>query len=133
MVLQRFVESGGIDYRLFVVGDEVRACVRRTAPHGDWRSNAALGATVEQAVADREWAQVALRAARALGLDFAGVDLAVTAQGPTVLEVNGVPNFRAVFEATGKDMAQAMADWVAARPKVRVSEAKRRSEWLVAR
>ena len=65
MVLQRFVESGGVDYRLFVVGDEVRACVRRTAPHGDWRSNAALGATVEQAVADREWAQVALRAARA--------------------------------------------------------------------
>ena len=132
MVLQRFVESGGVDYRLFVVGEEVKACVRRTAPLGDWRSNAALGATVEQAVAAPEWEQVALRAAHALGLDFAGVDLAVTAQGPTVLEVNGVPNFRAVFEATGKDMARAMADWVAARPTARVCDGKRRSEWLMA-
>ncbi|MFM2153424.1 MAG: hypothetical protein RL199_1859 [Pseudomonadota bacterium] len=119
MVLQRFLDTGGVDYRLFVVGDRVRACVRRTAPSGEWRSNAARGAVVEEVTPPPAWGDVALRAAKVLGLDFAGVDLAVTDDGPTVLEVNGVPSFRAVFEATGRDMALAMADWVASRVKDR--------------
>jgi tetrahydromethanopterin:alpha-L-glutamate ligase len=131
-MLQRFVETGGVDYRLFVVGGEVKACVRRTAPRGDWRSNAARGAGVAEASSSREWDRVALAAARALGLDFAGVDLAVTAEGPTVLEVNGVPNFRAVFEATGRDMARAMAAWVAVRAARTAARPARPSEWLAA-
>jgi ribosomal protein S6--L-glutamate ligase len=131
-MLQRFVETGGVDYRLFVGGGEVKACVRRTAPRGDWRSNAARGAGVAEASSSREWDRVALAAARALGLDFAGVDLAVTAEGPTVLEVNGVPNFRAVFEATGRDMARAMAAWVAVRAARTAARPARPSEWLAA-
>jgi len=109
MLLQRFVPPGGIDYRLFVVGDRVEACIRREAPTGEWRSNVAQGGRSVPAVAHRLWRDMAIEATRALGLEFAGIDLAVGDDGPTVLEVNGVPNFRGVYQATGRNMAQAIA------------------------
>ena len=108
-LVQRFVASGGVDYRLFVVGDKVEACVRRQAPAGDFRSNAARGGRVVPAVAHRLWRELAVEATRTLGLSFAGVDLAVGEGGPAILEVNGFPSFRAVHRATGRDMAEAMA------------------------
>lgn len=108
-LVQRFVPPGGVDYRLFVVGDRVEACVRREASGREWRSNAARGSRVLPAVALRAWREVAIEATRAVGLAFAGVDVALTADGPTVLEVNGFPSFRAVLRATGHDMAGPIA------------------------
>lgn len=109
LLVQRFVATGGVDYRLFVVGDQVEACVRREAPPGGWRSNAVRGGRVSPCVARPSWTELAIEAARALGLEVAGVDLAVVAGRPTVLEVNGFPNFRAVHRATGRDMAVPIA------------------------
>lgn len=108
-LVQRFVPPGGVDYRLFVVGDKVEGCVRREAPAGEWRSNAAQGGTFVEANPHREWRTVAIEAARVLGLEVAGIDLAIGPDGPLVLEVNGVPNFRAMFDATGIDMAPLVA------------------------
>jgi len=111
-VLQRWVETGGVDYRLFVVDGRVEACLRRTAAPGDWRTNAELGGHQEPIVAPRAWQEVAVSAAAAVGLAFGGVDLAVDANGPTVLEVNGFPGFEAIYETTGRDMADAVAQLV---------------------
>jgi ribosomal protein S6--L-glutamate ligase len=108
-LLQRFVPPGGTDYRLFVVGDRVEACIRREAPEGDWRTNIARGSTAAEMVPHRLWSDIAVEAARALQLDLAGVDLAVSTDGPTVLEVNGWPSFQGIYRATGRDMAEAIA------------------------
>jgi ribosomal protein S6--L-glutamate ligase len=108
-LLQRFVPPGGADYRLFVVGDRVEACIRREAPLGEWRSNVARGGQAIPAVAHRLWRDIAVGATQALGLEVAGIDLAVGDEGPMVLEVNGFPNFKGVYQATGRDMSTAIA------------------------
>lgn len=112
-LVQRFVPPGGVDYRLFIVGDKVEACVRRESTAGDWQTNAARGARILAAVPHRSWRDAAVAATHALGLDVAGVDLAVSNGLATVLEVNGFPNFRAIHEATGRDMAPLIAGRVA--------------------
>jgi RimK family alpha-L-glutamate ligase len=106
---QRFVPTGGVDYRLFVVGDRVEACVRREVPPGDFRSNEGLGARMAPEPPRPAWGTLAVDAVRALGLDFGGVDLALEEGRPTVLEVNGSPGYRALFEATGCDMSVPIA------------------------
>ncbi len=130
-LLQRFIPPGGIDYRLFVVGDRVEACIRRESAPGEWRSNVARGGRAVAAVAPRLWRDLAIDAARVLGLEIAGVDLAVGPDGPTVLEVNGVPNFRGIYDATSRDMAPliaARAARVARAARRRGSEHRARAE-----
>ncbi len=127
-LVQRFVAPGGVDYRLFVVGDKVEACIRREARAGQLRSNAALGARAVPAVARRLWRELAVEATRVLGLSFAGVDLVEGDSGPAILEVNGFPGFRAIQRATARDMAEAIARFVA--HAVRWSRRSRRGERL---
>lgn len=109
VLVQRFVPPGGSDLRLFVVGDRVEACIRRIAAEGEWRSNVGRGARAVRAIARPAWKTVAIEATRALGLEVAGVDLALDGDAPTVLEVNGFPGFHGVYEATGRDMAPFVA------------------------
>ncbi|HZZ84505.1 MAG TPA: RimK family alpha-L-glutamate ligase [Anaeromyxobacteraceae bacterium] len=113
--LQQLVPSGGRDLRLFVVGGCVVGAIERRAPPGEWRSNVARGATVRPYVAEGEVRAIAEGAATALGLDYAGVDLADGGEGATVLEVNGNPSWRGILEATGQDMAERIAEHVLAR------------------
>lgn len=113
--LQELVPTGGRDLRLFVVGGCVAGAVERAAPPGEWRTNAARGATVRPYVAAGEVRAIAEGAAAALGLDYAGVDLADGGAGATVLEVNGNPSWRGILEATGQDMAERIAEHVLAR------------------
>lgn len=108
-LVQRFVSPGGVDFRLFVVGGKVEGCIRREAQGGEWRSNVGRGARSFPAVASVAWQTIAIEATRALGLEVAGVDLALDAGQPTVLEVNGFPRFMGLLKATGKDMAPAIA------------------------
>lgn len=109
-LVQRFIAPGGTDYRLFVVGDKVEGCIRRdSTDESDWRANAALGSRAVPMAAHRSWREVAIAATRALGLEVAGVDLALDNGAPTVFEVNGVPNFRALYRATRRDMAPLIA------------------------
>ena len=98
-----------MDYRLFVVDGRVEGCIERRAMAGEWRANASRGARVIPFVPGRRMREIAIEAARALDLDVAGVDLALGDEGPTVLEVNGRPSFRALFKATDKDMARPIA------------------------
>lgn len=105
LYLQAFVDHGGRDVRAFVVGGRVEAAIERRAPPGEFRTNVSVGGEPRELRLPEETEAVAEAAARALGLDWAGVDLAVGPDGPRVLEVNGSPNFEGIYQATGLDMA----------------------------
>jgi ribosomal protein S6--L-glutamate ligase len=112
-------EAGGRDLRLLVLGGKVIACYERRAPADDFRSNlhrGGCGVPHEPADGERE---LALAAAGALGLDFAGVDLLPTDAGPKVLEVNSVPGFRGAEEVTGADVAGAVIGHIEGRVRGR--------------
>lgn len=113
--LQEWVPNPGRDIRVFVVGDRATGAMVRIAPPGDWRTNVERGARVQPIRAGPALARTAVMAARALGLDWAGVDVALGAEGPTVLEVNGNPSWKGILEATGEDMAEPIAEHVWAR------------------
>ena len=112
-LVQEFVaEAEGADLRCFVVGDRVVAAMQRQAAAGDFRSNLHRGGTataVETSQAERD---VAVRAAQAVGLGVAGVDLIRSRRGPLVLEVNASPGLEGIEEATGIDIARNIVDHV---------------------
>lgn len=117
--LQEYVPHPGRDARVFVVGDRVAGAMERRAPAGEWRTNVERGATVRELGRDGALATLALGAAQALGLDWAGVDVVAGPAGPTVLEVNGNPSWQGLLAATGEDMAEPIAEHVWARAQRR--------------
>lgn len=106
VLLQQFVkESAGSDIRAFVVGDRVVASMKRTASGGDFRSNIHQGGSAHALTLDDHTQQVAIRAAHAVGLRVAGVDLIEGKNGPLVIEVNSSPGLEGIEGATGMDIA----------------------------
>jgi ribosomal protein S6--L-glutamate ligase len=116
--LQRYVDHGGCDLRLFVLGGQVIAAMRRTAGGDDWRTNIACGGSGEAMTPDAAVAALAVDSAAACGAWVAGVDIALDRAGqPWVLEVNAVPGWRELARVTRIDIAAAVlaaADRVAA-------------------
>ena len=108
ILLQELVaESRGRDVRAFVVGDAVVAAMRRTARSGEFRSNIHRGGVAEAVTLDREFAEAAVKAARVMGLEVAGVDMLEARSGPKIMEVNSSPGFEGLERATGVDIARA--------------------------
>ena len=113
-VVQEFIgEAEGADLRCFVVGDRVVASMRRQAPEGDFRSNLHRGGTAEPVQASENEKDVAVRAARSLGLNVAGVDLIRAQRGPLVLEVNSTPGLEGIEQVCAEDVAGAIVDHIA--------------------
>jgi ribosomal protein S6--L-glutamate ligase len=108
--LQRAVDHGGRDVRVFVVGGRVIAAIERRS-RTDWRTNVSRGGTAEPFELPDDWQRLALSAAAVVGADYAGVDLLPTRDDQVfVLEVNGIPGWRALQAATGVDVADAIVD-----------------------
>jgi RimK family alpha-L-glutamate ligase len=109
--LQRTIEHGGRDVRAFVVGDRVLGAIERSA--AGWRTNVSRGAAARPVELSPEWTELALRAARAVGADYAGVDLIPALDGEVyVIEVNAIPGWQGLQEATGLDVAGAIVEHV---------------------
>ncbi|HEY9449219.1 MAG TPA: RimK family alpha-L-glutamate ligase [Gemmatimonadaceae bacterium] len=107
--LQRAIAHGGRDIRAFVVGDRVIGAIERSAV--GWRTNIARGGKPRAITLPPEWCAMALCAARAVGAEYAGVDLLPADDGTVyVLEVNGIPGWHGLQEATSIDVAQAIVD-----------------------
>jgi RimK family alpha-L-glutamate ligase len=100
------------DVRVYVVGDEVVGAMTRYAPEEDWRTNVALGGSVEDATDElpEEVIDMACRASDVVGLDYAGVDLVQSVDGWYVLEVNPTAGFKGLFEATKRSPAPFIAE-----------------------
>ena len=113
LYVQEFIEHEGRDVRALVIGDRVLAMERTSA--GDFRTNLSRGGEARPATISRAWEELALRASAAVGTLVAGVDLLPTADGPFLLEVNGVPGWRGIQRVTGVDVAEAIVAELLAR------------------
>lgn len=111
LLLQEKV-GDGTDIRAFVVEGQVVAAMRRVPPRGEWRSNAARGGSAHPQAVDPQLAELAVKAAEAVGAFYAGVDILV-GDGYYVNEVNGISEFKALQRATGVDVAEVLIAAVA--------------------
>ena len=100
VLLQEYIPNPGVDIRAFVVGDQVIGSMKRIAALNEWRSNIHLGAKGVSVELDERSVAIAVRAARAVGLEISGVDMIFRDDEPYVLEVNASPGFRGLLEAT---------------------------------
>ena len=113
ILVQEFIkEARGQDLRCFVVGRRVVAAMQRSAPPGEFRSNIHQGGTAEAVKLTPLERRTAVRAARALGLNVAGVDIVRSDRGPLVLEVNSSPGLQGIEGSTGVDVAAAILKFV---------------------
>jgi ribosomal protein S6--L-glutamate ligase len=120
ILVQEFVaEAEGADIRCIVLGGKVIAAMQRQAAAGEFRSNLHLGGRAFKVKLTLEERKLAKRAALAIGLDLAGVDMLRTKTGPKVLEVNASPGLEGIEGVTGKDLAGMILDHVISKASAR--------------
>lgn len=107
ITVQEYIrEAGGADIRCLVVGDRVVAAMKRQAAEGEFRSNLHRGGTGSAIKITPDERATAVRAAKTMGLNVAGVDLLRSNHGPLVMEVNSSPGFEGVESTTNIDVAE---------------------------
>ena len=113
ILVQEFVkEAGGADIRCIIVGGRVVAAMKRQGAPGEFRSNLHRGGSAEAVKLSTKERRTAVKAAKALGLSVAGVDLLRSERGPLLLEVNSSPGLEGVENATGVDVAGEIIEFV---------------------
>jgi ribosomal protein S6--L-glutamate ligase len=109
ILVQEFIkEANGKDLRLFVIDGKVVATIQREALPGEFRANIHLGGTATVIRPTSEEKKIAVRAAKAMNLKVAGVDIIRSSKGPLLLEVNSSPGLEGIEGATNKDIAGEM-------------------------
>lgn len=112
ILIQEFVEeSAGTDIRAFVVGSRVVASMKRQSLDDDFRSNLHKGGEGTSIKLTEEESKMAVKAAKAMGLTLAGVDLMRSKRGPLILEVNSSPGF-GIEKVTGRDVATPIIEYI---------------------
>ncbi len=113
ILVQEFIkEAGGQDIRAFVVGGRVVAAMKRSAKEGEFRSNIHRGGSAEKIKLTPEERSTAVRSAKAMGLNVAGVDMLRSNHGPVVMEVNSSPGLEGIEGATGVDVAAKIIEFI---------------------
>jgi len=106
ILVQEFIkEAGGADIRCFVIGGKVVAAMKRQAAEGEFRSNLHRGGAAQLVRLSKEERATAINAAKAMGLNLCGVDILQSNNGPVVMEVNSSPGLEGIENATNKDVA----------------------------
>ncbi|MGB7414473.1 MAG: 30S ribosomal protein S6--L-glutamate ligase [Thermosynechococcaceae cyanobacterium] len=114
ILVQEFIkEAKGMDIRCFVVGDRVIASMKRQGAPGEFRSNIHRGGSAAKIKLTPEERSTATRAAKAMGLRVAGVDILRSNHGPVVMEVNSSPGLEGIEKATDIDVAGKIIDFLA--------------------
>jgi ribosomal protein S6--L-glutamate ligase len=109
ILVQEFIkEAAGKDIRCFVIDGKVVASIQREAVKGEFRANLHQGGKASVIKITIEEKKLAVKAAKVLGLQIAGVDIIRSNKGPLVLEVNSSPGLEGIEKATGKDIAAMM-------------------------
>lgn len=113
IVVQEFVkEAKGADLRAFVVGDRVVASMKRQGRPGEFRSNLHRGGRAEEIKLSPQERSTAVKAAKAMGLRVAGVDMLQSSHGPVVMEVNSSPGLEGIEVSSGVDVADAIIRYI---------------------
>ena len=119
ILVQEFIkEAGGTDIRAIVVGGKVVAAMQRTGAEGEFRSNLHRGGSAKPIKISPEERSTAIRAAKSMGLNVCGVDMLRSNHGPVVMEVNSSPGLEGVENATGKDIAGMIIEFIEKSAKV---------------
>ncbi|TAE35031.1 MAG: 30S ribosomal protein S6--L-glutamate ligase [Alphaproteobacteria bacterium] len=113
ILVQEYIsEAGGKDIRCFVIDGKVVGAMQRQAANGEFRANLHLGGSASSIKVTAEERKVAVRAAKAMGLDVAGVDIIRSKEGPKVLEINSSPGLEGIEAITGQDIAGLMIECI---------------------
>jgi ribosomal protein S6--L-glutamate ligase len=113
IIVQEFIkEAKATDMRIFIVDGKVVGAMRRTGMEGEFRSNLHRGGSAEVIKLTRLEKSVAIKAAAALGLSVAGVDMLPSSRGPLILEVNSSPGLEGIEKATGVDIAGKIVEYI---------------------
>ncbi|TYP73683.1 30S ribosomal protein S6--L-glutamate ligase [Aquimarina intermedia] len=113
VIVQEFIkEAKGADLRVFIVDGVVVGAMKRQGKEGEFRSNLHRGGSANIIELTEEEENAALKAARAMGLGIAGVDMLQSERGPLILEVNSSPGLEGIEGATGKDIANHIIRYV---------------------
>ena len=110
LYLQEFVSNPGRDIRVFVVGEEALGAIYRISRKGSFVSNLSQGATPVKCELTEEMRELAIRATKAVGADFAGVDLIEGEEGLLLLEVNATPSGKGIKLACGVDVTERIVE-----------------------
>lgn len=113
VIVQEFIkEAGGADIRALVVDGHVVGAMKRQGKEGEFRSNLHRGGTATVIELTDEEEIAAIKAAKAMGLGVAGVDMLQSSRGPLILEVNSSPGLEGIEAATGKDIAKTIIRYI---------------------
>lgn len=113
ILVQEYIkEAQGADIRCFVVGGRVIAAMKRQGLEGEFRSNIHRGGSVSQVKLTPEERSTAVRSAKIMGLNAAGVDILRSNHGPVVMEVNSSPGLEGIERATGIDVADSIVEFI---------------------
>jgi len=113
VIVQEFIkEAKGADIRVFVVDGHVVGAMKRQGKEGEFRSNLHQGGSAEVIELTDEEEIAAIKAAKAMRLGVAGVDLLQSSRGPLILEVNSSPGLEGIEKATGKDIAKSIIQYI---------------------
>lgn len=113
VIIQEFIEeAGGADIRAFVVDGKIAGAMKRQGKEGEFRSNLHRGGSGTLIKLSKEEKEAALKAARVMKLNVAGVDMLQSSRGPLILEVNSSPGLEGIEKATGKNIASDIIKFV---------------------
>lgn len=126
IIVQEYIkESNGSDIRCLVVGERVVASIKREADPDDFRSNLHRGGTAVSVKITKQERELAIKAAKVMGLKFAGVDILRSDRGPLIMEVNSSPGLEGVEVTTGVSVAEEVVKYL---EKVLPMSARKRYE-----
>ena len=112
ILVQQYVKAGGMDIRALVIGEKVVAAMKRQGPPGEFRSNLHRGGHASSVKITPQERATAVRAAKTLGLNVCGVDMLRSEHGPMVMELNSSPGIEGLENASGKDVATLMIEFL---------------------
>lgn len=112
--MQEFIPNPGRDIRVFIVDNAVAGSIYRNAPPGSWINNLSQGGNATPCVLTHEQECLALKAAKVMGTVYAGVDI-IEGDKDYVLEINGTPSGKGIFEACGLDVTLKIVEYLTER------------------
>ena len=112
MIVQEYIYNPGRDIRVFVVGEEAIASAYKYGQEGSWKTNVAQGGKMVAEGIPKEIEELGVKASKAMGLVYSGVDIIESERGPIILEVNGAPGWEAIKSASGINIAGKIVEYV---------------------
>lgn len=126
-LIQEYIETGSTDLRVIVCGDKVLTAMKRAGKIDEKRANIHAGGVGEKVLISENVKKIAIRSARALGAEVCAVDMLDNKlKGPVVIELNISPGLQGITEATGIDVADKIASFLAAKTKEMIDSVKKK-------